>query len=559
VSVQGRYILISGSASDATALDLLTLTHAVVEQIVVRILDDGGGLVLLVGADPKHREDNATSIVLEWTVLQAVRAYADERDPVDLAARVRIVATSSDRTRIPGERQRLYDELLKRGIVVPHHISEDDYFGGEIRKALSQHSDALLAVGGGKGVTHLGALHTKAKKPIIPIHVEIGSSCSDGEGSRGIFDKALVEPATCFPVVTDAIRAALPQMRLTQTTGAAAFAGAAADLLSTAFNEMDQRLRAEVQAAATSDLTKVEIMNTKYAEQRIKPFSRDMKEADFLVEAADTGDEVRKRILRTVEQFGVCLLRISGHDAAECILESLGSTLGDVMEKQNFFEGRYKHIKPSNTGKLNSGDTARDIGLHVDGTQHETQPVLLMFQYVTNAKMGGESIFVDAARVLSDLPDEARIRVLTNLSRTDAATFRKEAAGNELNRLKAEGRDTVMTFTGPLFWRLGQGLGCRLRFDEIIDIHPECQADYEMLRGLFNQKKYELRFVPRDGDIVIFDNARLLHARDEVLGARQREHYRMWIEALSPGLRGDVMLGVRPVDYEILVSLKPVA
>jgi hypothetical protein len=109
---------------------------------------------------------------------------------------------------------------------------------------------------------------------------------------------------------------------------------------------------------------------------------------------------------------------------------------------------------------------------------------------------------------------------------------------------------------GPIFSLSGQmAVKCRIRFDEVISLHPECKDDYEFLNGRYNRPEYRLSFKPLEGDIIVFDNWQLLHARDEVFGYPEREHRRMWISRLQPEFQADVKLGIRPISLETLLAI----
>lgn len=218
----------------------------------------------------------------------------------------------------------------------------------------------------------------------------------------------------------------------------------------------------------------------------------------------------------------------------------MGRLIGPPTPTQNTFTGEVKTIRPAPEGRVNSGDTTKDLGLHVDGTQHEEQPALLIFQYVTEPEYGADSIFVDGARALTDIEETRRHQALTALAHPHAATFEKSG----------------MRYTGPVFSMTGpQSVKCRIRFDEVMQVLPELKDDYELLREAFNRDEYRASFKPREGDIIVFDNWRLLHARDEVFGYRVREHRRMWILHLKPEHQPRFNLGVRPLPLETLTEI----
>ena len=275
-------------------------------------------------------------------------------------------------------------------------------------------------------------------------------------------------------------------------------------------------------------------MNSSATMAKIQPWRGNLREDEYLVETSTLGDQAFKRILKLLQTHGIAQLRIAGLSAEASILNSLEKNLGPACERQNLFEGKVKSIRPADDGLKNSGDTARDIGLHVDGTQHEETPAVLAFQYISEPKAGGESVFVDCARVLQDLGEEEAGRVVGALAHPQAAVCSKRG----------------MRYEGPLFWRLrgGTGVGTRVRFDEVLTPSEHAADAFEQLRDACSQERYRLMFKPREGDIVVFDNWRLLHARDELFGNRVREHNRMWISDLHEKHRPDYLLGVRGID-----------
>jgi hypothetical protein len=278
-----------------------------------------------------------------------------------------------------------------------------------------------------------------------------------------------------------------------------------------------------------------------YEISRITPWA-DISYKKVMVEGTGLGDVEHERILATLENYGLCLIRISGLSAESYVVEEVGRFIGPACERQNQFIGRIKELRPEPEGLINSGDTSKDLGLHVDGTQHEKQPDILIFQYVTEPQIGAHSVFVDAGKVLQDIEERKRHRILVDLARPDAAQFSK--------------RD--MVYTGPIFYvsNTGMSIKCRLRFDDVIKVNPEYQESFEYLRAAFNEEQYRTSFRPRDGDIIVFDNGRVLHARDQVYGPRVRIHRRMWISTLKPSLQSQFLLGVRPLPVQTLAAIK---
>ncbi len=146
---------------------------------------------------------------------------------------------------------------------------------------------------------------------------------------------------------------------------------------------------------------------------------------DFLVVTPNIGQLDSERVLSNLEKHGICLLRVVAQEAADYVVNELAKFIGTPCKRQNKFRGTLKLIQPKEEVPANTGDTIKNLGPHVDGTQHPKQPVSLIFQYIADAKIGAQSLFYDMAKVLLDIPEAKRNQLLFNLARPDAATFSK--------------------------------------------------------------------------------------------------------------------------------------
>ncbi len=272
---------------------------------------------------------------------------------------------------------------------------------------------------------------------------------------------------------------------------------------------------------------------------RIQPWVQ-LPHKEFLVEEEKLADLALNRILRNVERFGICLIRLASHAASREVVESLIEMIGIPTEWQNQSEGRIKDIRPRPDVSPNTGDSRGDLGFHVDGTQTPLQPALLLFQYATGATLGAHSKFADLARILRDIPQQKRWELMTNLSAHDAAVFTK---GN-------------VQYKGPVFsYSATESLMCRIRVDEVISVKPEFREDFELLREKLDDPYYPTVFQPRDGDLVLFDNWRILHARTEVYGSRDRHHRRVWFANLKLEHQTNYLLGIRPIPIVVAAEI----
>ena len=269
---------------------------------------------------------------------------------------------------------------------------------------------------------------------------------------------------------------------------------------------------------------------------RIEPWTGNLDYDDLLLHADYVDDILLKRVLADVEKRGISFIRLTAQSPEEYVVRSLARLIGPLTHRQNDFVGDVQMICPNANGSPNSGNSLVGLGLHVDGTQHDETPCLLLFHYISGAKIGANSIFVDTAKVFADIDQKRLFKIFTNLARPDAATFSKK---NMLHR-------------GPIFYFSPCGdLVCRIRFDAVIHVDPRCVEDFQFLASRFADPQYALELKPRQGDIIVIDNWRVLHARDVVYGFAVRQHWRGWVNQLKPALQSKYLLGIRPIPYSL--------
>jgi hypothetical protein len=272
----------------------------------------------------------------------------------------------------------------------------------------------------------------------------------------------------------------------------------------------------------------------------ISPWSQ-LGHKKYLIETKEIDGLVPERIWEKIEEYGICLIRLLNYPPEESVLENIVKVIGFPAEEQNDYSGPIKDINPSQAGRANSGDTTSELGFHVDGTQDLIQPAILAFQYVRGARLGANSRFADMAGILADFEESERNEILTTLARSDAATFSKIG----------------MDYTGPIFSYSSTGsLICRIRFDSVITVRDDCQTTFDLLKQRFESVYYPSMYLPRDGDIVVFDNWRVMHARDEIYGEVQRHHRRVWIAVPRHEHQISYQLGIRPISPEIAARIR---
>lgn len=155
----------------------------------------------------------------------------------------------------------------------------------------------------------------------------------------------------------------------------------------------------------------------------------------------------------------------------------------------------------------NQAYTADDLPLHTDLPNQHLVPGYQFLHCLANGAAGGDSVFADGFRILSDLQaaEPEAYRLLTEVE----APFR------------FRDRDTDLRIRRPLVELDAAGRPARLAFNsgilDIVDMDPAIVSDwYRAYRSLMaavagHPCRLQLRLEP--GDMAVFDNSRVLHGR----------------------------------------------
>ncbi|HEX5984742.1 MAG TPA: hypothetical protein VFY69_11095 [Solirubrobacterales bacterium] len=195
----GLRVHLAGSAAPACEPLLLASAHTFMAAFCRHLIDDGEGI--LVGAGGEPRGDAGLPCIFDWTALEVISTAPTPGTSWSATRSGRYVAVGSQRgiEKIPEDRAPVWRACKGRSDFKLDVTPPRWRMAGLIRDQQLLHGDVLVTLGGGAGVELLAHQYREDGKPVIPIHVEIGSLNNDGNGgSRYLQERALNEIDTFF-------------------------------------------------------------------------------------------------------------------------------------------------------------------------------------------------------------------------------------------------------------------------------------------------------------------------------------------------------------------------
>lgn len=282
---------------------------------------------------------------------------------------------------------------------------------------------------------------------------------------------------------------------------------------------------------------------------RITPW-KTLREDEYMLKIKQLGIGEQENVLGKLERYGICLIRWEAEPPSHARIESFDQWLGPIRNIQNDFQGKVKSIQPRSNVEANTGDSRSRLAPHVDGTQDDDTPGILVFQYEFGPTWGGTSTFYDMAGMLGEMPQDRLEFIIKSLSLSDCAICSKQ-------KEQSDGGTWEQKFEGPLIKPVcgEQSISIRIRLDDVLKVKEDCQSALDELKDAIQKWTHCVSYTPQEGDIVVFDNWRILHGREAVGGRHQRIHDRVWIDRLLPKHDGRYLLGVRPLGNDLMAAV----
>ena len=197
--MNGNFILIAGSAGRSCPNDKLSAAIGFVQEFTGEVLRRGGGVTLLAGAEETTIDDSGVPHVFDWIALREVERYARSTTEAPRVYARLVMSDIAPQAKIDENNLQILRNLEQRNVVELLHIPRELFTGGEYRKIMIEGSDAMLAIGGGKGTYSTGTEMIASAKPVLPLDLNLGSTADDGNGGTDLYRSMMSEPKGFFP------------------------------------------------------------------------------------------------------------------------------------------------------------------------------------------------------------------------------------------------------------------------------------------------------------------------------------------------------------------------
>jgi len=209
-TLENEFILIAGSISRKTAKASIDLAHNFTRALTRRILAAKGGLVVYLAGLPTNEAGDA--LIFDWTVVYEAEKQLAECAPV---RQLKIVTSRlAMRDKMSIEQRTLLRRLSAENFAEIVYVEDNLVTGGNIGDEQVEVSTAMIALGGGKGVSDRARKMRKRKLPVLPFDLQLGSLSEDGEGADDLREAFFKDPVTMFHFTGEQVKGRLDSLSL---------------------------------------------------------------------------------------------------------------------------------------------------------------------------------------------------------------------------------------------------------------------------------------------------------------------------------------------------------
>jgi len=222
-----------------------------------------------------------------------------------------------------------------------------------------------------------------------------------------------------------------------------------------------------------------------------------------------TGPRVRLEWLTRLAQDGLAFLEAVPCDPSTIL--GAAALIGRVAETNYGLLFDVRSVpQPENLAYSDLG-----LGLHTDNPYREPVPGFQALHALVTSPEGGDSLFADgfalAAHLRESAPEAFRLLTTTAVPFHYASADAELYAARPLIQLSCEGEVAAVHYNNRSI-----RVGAQAR--------PAFYAAYRRFAALLREPRFQLQLKLADGDLVVFDNQRVLHGRTAFTSAKHPRH-----------------------------------
>ncbi|HFK4650291.1 TPA: purine phosphorylase [Serratia marcescens] len=196
-----QYVLIAGSISDKTEKVYIDRAQNFIRSLTKSAFDANVGLVIYLAGEPVN--GNGDPLTFDWTVATTAEILMERYTPTHQLFIV--TSRSAMREKMSHEKRAIIRKLQAAQFAEVRYLDDDLITGGNIGDGQVEVANAMIALGGGKGVSDRARKMQKANHPVLPFDLQLAGICEDGRGARGLNEKFFKEPQTMFPYTGESV------------------------------------------------------------------------------------------------------------------------------------------------------------------------------------------------------------------------------------------------------------------------------------------------------------------------------------------------------------------
>ena len=169
-NLENEFILIAGSISKKTEKASIDLAHDFTRAVTKSVLAAKGGLVVYLAGLPIN--ENGDALTFDWTVAYEAEKLLAGCPP---ARQLKIVTSQlAMQEKMTLVQRTLIRRLSAEDFAEIFYVEDDLVTGGNIGDEQVEVATALIALGGGKGVSDRARKTRNRKLPILPFDLRLG-------------------------------------------------------------------------------------------------------------------------------------------------------------------------------------------------------------------------------------------------------------------------------------------------------------------------------------------------------------------------------------------------